>query len=94
MFNLVLAWIKDEIIVGKGLHIRVQRPASLKNNIDMKQRRTLYLAYRSWCERQGYKPISRHKFGAITVFGSCSFKESVIFNSVNCLKLLQLIFSL
>jgi len=63
MFNIVIAWTKDQIVVVKGLYIEIQNKASIQNGIYAKQRMTLYPAYKAWCKRQGYKPIFRQKLG-------------------------------
>ena len=63
LMNPVLSWINDEIVPGIGLYIGIQAQPSVRNDIDARQRRTLYPAYRAWCDRQGIKPISRNKFG-------------------------------
>ena len=64
MFNPVISWLKDEVIPGKGLYMGIQEKASVKSEIDASQRRTLYPAYKGWCDRQGYKSISRNKLAA------------------------------
>lgn len=63
-FNPVLSWIQDEIVPGKGLYLGMKSKSTVRDDIDAKQRRTLYPAYQRWCDRQGFKPISRMKFAS------------------------------
>jgi phage/plasmid-associated DNA primase len=62
MFNQIFRWVTEEVVPGGGAYLGVQSERNIKNDLESKNRKTLYPAYHRWCSREGITPLSKMRF--------------------------------